>query len=445
MAAGAEPATGTVTRPSRVRYVVLSLTLLLIAVAYLDRVCIATAAPAIRRELGFDAEQMGFVFSAFTLSYALFEIPSGYLADRFGARAALTRIVAWWSLMTALTGLATGFASLLAFRFLFGIGEAGAFPSTARVYARWLPAKERGRAFGLAIATGAVAGAVTMKLVVVLLGFVSWRAAFACFGSVGVVWAALWWLYFRDEPREHPGVNGAELAAIFGDARHPEDGAHRKVPWGAIFRLRSLALLCPMYVCAIYGWYFFLTWMPTYLADGRALGLERAGSLASLPLLGIGAGVLTGGWASDRLAARFGSRARRVPGMVSFPLAALSAGAAALCDDATLSALLLSLAAALGAAGVAPAWAVCLEVGGNHAGVVTAAMNMFGNFGGALCPVVVGVAVKRFGSWPTALATVAGAYAVAAVLWAFVDPERDRLETPEPFGSRLSPARSRSS
>src|SRR5262245_53561226 len=157
---------------------------------------------------------MGMVFSAFTFAYGLFEMPSGWLADRFGARTALMRIVIFWSVMTAATGLVTGFASLIAVRLLFGMGEAGAFPSTARVYARWLSHDERGLAFGFVIMIGAIAGAVTQPLVVLLLPLIGWRTSFMVFGAVGLVWAAAWWIYFRDDPRSHPGVNEAELARI---------------------------------------------------------------------------------------------------------------------------------------------------------------------------------------------------------------------------------------
>jgi ACS family glucarate transporter-like MFS transporter len=404
-------------RASNVRHVVLGLTLSLVALAYLDRVCIATAAPAISRDLGLDPEQMGFVFSAFTLSYALFEVPSGYFADRFGARVALTRIVGWWSLMTAMTGLAAGFTSLLSLRFMFGIGEAGAFPSTARVYARWLPERARGWAFGLAIATGAVGGAATMKLVVWLLAFVSWRVAFSMFGAVGLVWAIVWWWYFRDDPRTHPGVNEAELRVI----GRPSAERAERIPWGLIVRSRSLLVLCFMYACAIYGWYFYLTWLPTYLKDARGFDLARAGTLSALPLLGIALGVWGGGFASDRLAHRFGSSARRLPGVVGFPLAAIATLGAATSPSSESAALLLTLAAGLGAMGVAPAWAVCLEIGGEHAGVISGAMNMFGNLGGTLCPILVGICVKRFSSWPMGLATVALLYVVAALLWLSVD------------------------
>jgi ACS family glucarate transporter-like MFS transporter len=419
------PTTSPSARPeeSRARHNVLGFTLALVAVAYLDRVCIATAAPAIRAELGFDAEQMGLVFSAFTLSYALFEVPSGYFADRFGPRLALTRVVLWWSIMTAATGLAGGLLSLILLRLLFGIGEAGTFPATARVYARWLPERERGSAFGLAIATGAVAGALTMPLVVWLLGLVGWRLAFAAFGSVGFVWAAGWWLYFRDDPRDHAGVSERELALIGAELPVPHPPA---VPWGRIMRLKPLRALCLMYMCAIYGWYFYLTWLPTYLLEGRGLNLRQMGVLSSLPLLGIAAGVSLGGILSDKLARKFGPGARRWPGLVGFPAASAVTLGAAFTPSGTTAAALLGLAAGLGAVGVAPAWAVCLEISGGHAGVVSGAMNMFGNLGGTLCPIVVGVCVKRLGSWPIALATVAVLYLVAAALWLRVSVDEDR-------------------
>ncbi len=218
--------------PTAVRHGVLGLTLALTAIAYLDRVCISTAAPAIKDELHLSDIQMGYVFSAFTLAYALFEVPSGWLADRFGARLMLTRVVTWWSALTAATGLATGFASLLAIRFLFGAGEAGAFPSMARVYSRWLPARERGRAFGLALMTAALGGAATQPLVVALLGWVQWRHTFMLLGVVGLVWAVVWFWWFRDDPHGHGAVNEAELRIIASDPPWP----HQRAPWAAMVR-----------------------------------------------------------------------------------------------------------------------------------------------------------------------------------------------------------------
>lgn len=411
--------------PHGARHRMVGLTLALIGVAYLDRVCIATAAPTIRQELGLSDWQMGVVFSAFTFAYALFEVPSGWLADRFGARITLTRIVLWWSAMTAATGLATGFLSLVALRFLFGLGEAGAFPATARAYARWLPTRERGRTFGLAIMTGAIAGAITQPLVVTMLGLMSWHRAFAVFGSVGLVWAAAWWWWFRDDPRDHPGVSREELALMLRGGA--EDRPHEHIEWSRLTSSRSLAVLCAMYFCAIYGWYFYLTWLPTYLLRARGFDLREAGWLAALPLLAIALGVFLGGWLSDRFTARLGSRrGRRICGLVGLPLAALAILGGIATSDPMTSALLLALAGGAAALGVASAWAVSLEIGGIHAGVVSGAMNMCGNLGGTLSPLVIGFSLERWNSWEAPLVSVAVLYLVAAACWLAIDPT-DRL------------------
>jgi len=408
--------------PSHARKGVVALTLALVAVAYLDRVCISTAAPAIRAELGLDQAQMGMVFSAFTFAYALFEMPSGYLADKFGARKALMRIVLFWSAMTAATGLATGFASLVALRLLFGMGEAGAFPATARAYARWLPATERGRAFGLTIMTGALAGAATQPLVVRLLPLVGWRASFAIFGAVGIVWSALWWGYFRDDPRTHPRVNPEELELI-GAAR--DAPLHGEVPFRLLLRNRTLVALCFMYAGTIYGWYFYLTWLPTYLLEARGFDMKAMGWFSAVPLVGIALGVFLGGVLSDVLPLRLGKRnGRRIQGLVGLPLAAVTVAVAIATPSPVLSALLLALAALLAALGVAPAWTLCVDIGGPHAGIVSGAMNMFGNLGGAMVSLVVGLCLKHLHSYDAAMYSIAVFYLCAAGCWLFVDPEQ---------------------
>jgi MFS family permease len=405
------------------------------AVAYLDRVCISTAAPAIKADLALSDAQMGYVFSAFTLAYALFEVPSGWLADRFGARWMLTRIVLWWSAMTAATGAATGFASLVALRWLFGMGEAGVLPSLTRAFGRWLPARERGRAFGLTIMAAALGGALTQPLVVALLERFTWRQAFPIFGAVGVVWAAAWFAWFRDDPRRHRGVNAAELAAIAGDAGADDAPAHPRVPWRALGG-RSLLALYAMYFGAIYGWYFYLTWLPTYLLRARGFDLKAVGWLAALPLLSIAAGSLVGGALSDVLVRRFGSRAGlRLPGLVGLPLAAVAILAAIAAREPHHAAWFLAAAAGLAALGVAPAWSVCLAIGGRHAGVVSGAMNTFGNLGGVASPIAVGLALEWWGSFDTPLYSVAILYAFAALCWLAIDP-RASLDPATPDAGR---------
>ena len=406
--------------PTRARHTMLGFALAAMAVAYLDRVCISTAAPSIQADLGLSDLQMGTVFSAFTLTYALFEVPSGWLADRFGARVTLTRIVLWWSAMTAATGAATGFGSLVVLRGLFGMGEAGVLPSLTRAFGRWLPLRERGRAFGLTIMAAALGGAVTQPLVALLLGVVSWRMAFPIFGSVGVVWAIAWWRWFRDEPREHRGVDAAELALI---GCEPASERHPRVPWRRLLRNRTMLALCAMYFGAIYGWYFYLTWLPTYLLRARGFDLKAAGALAALPLLGIAAGSLLGGATSDALTRRFGMRTGlRLPGLVGLPLAALAIVGAIHTRQPTAAALYFAAAAGLAALGVAPAWSVCLAVGGRHAGVVSGAMNTFGNLGGVASPLAMGWGLAALGSWDLSLYSVVFFYGLAALCWLGIDP-----------------------
>ena len=417
--------TTSVDAPTRGRHGALAFTLALTAIAYLDRVCISTAAPSIKADLRLTDGQMGYVFSAFTFAYALMEVPTGWMADRFGARAMLTRVVIWWSAMTALTGLAAGFASLFVIRLLFGMGEAGAFPAIARVFSRWLPARSHGRAFGLAVMTGALGGALTQPLVVAMLGVTTWRVAFPIFGGVGLVWAGAWVWWFRDDPHVHKGVNAAELALI--GTERPSSPA--PAPWGRLARSGSLLSLCVMYFGCIYGWYFYLTWLPTYLLEARGFDMKAVGWLAAMPLVGIAIGVLAGGLLSDVLCRRWGVRAgRRLPGLLGFPLAAVAVIGALTTSDPMVAALLLTASAGLAALGVSPAWAACLDIGGGHAGVVTGAMNTFGNLGGAVSPVVVGLSLDRWHSYDAPLVTVAIFYLVAAVAWLGIDATRTLTE-----------------
>ncbi len=199
---------------SRVRYRVLAFAVALAALTYLDRVCIAQTAPAMMRDLGLTNVQMGFVFSAFTIAYAVFEIPTGAWGDRIGSRRVLTRIVIWWSSFTIATAAAYNYASLLVIRFLFGMGEAGAFPNVSKSFSRWFPTAERGTAQGIFFAGAHLGGGLTPLLVAALLSVMTWRLVFVVFGTVGFVWAVAWFQWFRDEPADHPAVNRAERKFI---------------------------------------------------------------------------------------------------------------------------------------------------------------------------------------------------------------------------------------
>jgi MFS transporter, ACS family, glucarate transporter len=254
----------------------------LAAVTYLDRVCIGVLAPSIMRDLGLTTIQMSYVFSAFTLAYAAFEIPTAAWADKIGSRAVLTRIVVWWSAFTLATAAATGYVVLLAIRFLFGVGEAGAWPNAARVFSRWIPSHERGRVQGIFFAGAHLSGGLTPVLVAYLATFLHWRTVFIVFGFVGVIWAAAWYWWFRDEPRDHSSVSPAERDYIEATRGMPPGHAGS---WAQVFRTKSLFPLCLQYVANTYGFYFFITWLPTYLAKARGLEKSELAIFAGMPLL----------------------------------------------------------------------------------------------------------------------------------------------------------------
>ena len=290
-------------QPSRARFTLLRFAFALSAVTYLDRVCIATAATSIREELHLSAVQMGWIFSAFTLAYAVFEIPSGWLGDTIGPRKVLTRIVLWWSAFTMATGAAWNYISLLAFRFLFGAGEAGAFPNASRSFSQWFPTAERGRAHGIIFMGTRLGGALAPPLAIALIAAAGWRASFWIFGSLGVFWAVFWWRWFRDDPSKHPSVNARELQVI--EEGRGNGAEHHELHW-RLFLNANLLFICLTYFAFGYGLYFYLTWLQTYLREARGFSAGQASLLASIVLLSAAGACIIGGFWTDSWVRRYG-------------------------------------------------------------------------------------------------------------------------------------------
>ena len=325
----------------RIRYRVVAFTVALAALTYLDRVCISILAPRIMRDLHLTLLQMSYVFSAFTLAYALFEIPSARWADRVGSRRVLTRIVLWWSTFTVATAAAFSFGTLLSIRFLFGVGEAGAWPNAARVFARWIPARERGRVQGVFFAGAHLSGGFTPMLVAYLATLFPWRAIFILFGCLGFVWALAWYTWFRDEPRDHPSVPASERDLI--ELTRGLASGHA-ANWTDVFRTRSLVPLCLQYVANTYGFYFFITWLPTYLSKSRGLVQTELALFAGMPLVLSALADITGGVATDALSRRFGLRVGRCAvAAVSYSLAAAAMLAGTLVRDGRLAGTLIAV------------------------------------------------------------------------------------------------------
>ena len=405
---------------TRTRYTLLYFACVLSVITYIDRVCIASSAPAIRTELGLDAVQMGWVFSAFTFAYAVFEIPSGWMGDVVGPRKTLMRIVLWWSAFTTLSGLAWNFTSLLVARFLFGVGEAGAYPNISRSFSRWFPVTERGAAHGAVFMSSRIGAAVAPPLVILIISAAGWRASFWIFGSLGVIWSVFWWRWFRDDPSMHPSVNRDELAAITaGTATTPDPRVH----WRDLLDL-NLIWICLMYFCIGYGLYFYLTWLPSYFKEARGFSTQQSAILASAVLLTGACASMTGGWLTDKLTRTYGLKVGRSIGVVAMPLSALCILAAAIAAAPLAAAAFMALAFFFAELCLSPSWSICHDVGGEAAGTVTGAMNTFGNLGGAISPLVVGYSVQLWGSWSTPLVIMACIYLVGATLTILANPRK---------------------
>jgi sugar phosphate permease len=410
-------------RPTGVRHRVLCLAVIVYMITYMDRVCISHAATEISNEYGFDKVTLGWIFSGFNLSYALFQIPGGWLGDRFGPRRVLALFVLWWSAFTAATSLALGRWSMYVVRFLFGMGEAGAFPTATRALSFWLPASERGFAQGITHSGARLGGALTPPIAVALIVAFGWRSVFYVFGLIGVLWAVIWLWYYRDRPEQHGSVNAAEIALIQEDGKTKPTSGRTQVPWEQIVRSGNLRLICAMYFCYNYSFWIYMSWYPTYLQESRGFTLKQMGFWHMVPLIAATIGDTVGGWFSDHLLRRGRNLrfARRAVAIAGFVLAAACILPATLTEDRYLSVALTAGALFFLELTVGVSWAVAMDVGPEYAGSVSGVMNMCGNFGGMLASVAIGYMVK-FINWEAPFLVATGLCMLAALLYLRIDP-----------------------
>ena len=410
-------------KPTRARYWVIVFAITLAVLSYVDRVSISQAAGPISRDLLLSKSQMGLVFGAFALSYALFEIPGGWLGDWMGPRRVLVRIVLAWSTFTALTGAAWSFASLCVVRFLFGAGEAGCFPNLTKAFSVWLPRAERVRAQGIMWAFARWGGAFTPPLVVLVFQYMTWRQAFALFGAFGIIWCVFFLRWFRDDPADHPSLNAAERELL----KEVESLAlsHGDVPWKKLVSSGSVLLLWAQYFCFSYVWYFYITWLPTYLQEFRHLTPRAASVLAVLPLLFGGFGSLVCGFTANHLARRIGNigtsrRSIAAGGMLTSALFILLVTRI---EDPIRAMLAMGFASFANDLVMPVAWNACMDLGGKYAGTVAGSMNMMGNLAGFTAPVIGGYLLQHTaGGWNLLLYLMSGIAVVGALCWAFIDP-----------------------
>ena len=450
-------------RPTRARYLLLVFLGSLAFILYLDRVCISKAEVAIRGELGLSKTQMGFVFGAFTIAYGLFEVVTGRWGDRYGSRGVLTRIVIWWSAFTALTGAVPRFAwstglywpwrdsegslipamvdsflLLVVVRFLFGAGEAGALPNNARVVARWFPLHERGIVQGVVLTAMQLGGASSSIIAGWLIASRGWRESFSIFGAIGAVWAALFYWWFRDDPAEHTAVNSLELQLIrTAGARAPGADQHPPIPWRLVLSSPTVWLLGIIMNCGAFVAYVYMTWMPTYLQEGRGVPEEEVRWMASLVLAGGAAGAFCGGWMSGRIERWTGERlwGRRLMGCIFVAAAGLLLGASVYCESPLAAALCAAAACALAQTQQANWWSVVMSISGRHLGALFGLMNSMGVVGAFLSPIFFGRFVDwreahgfvKRAAWDPAFFLYAAVLVAGGCCWLFVNPTRSAV------------------
>jgi sugar phosphate permease len=419
------------TSPSKGRWYILLLISLMYLITYLDRVNISTAAPEIIKEFGFDKVTMGVIFSAFLWSYALFQVPGGWLSDKFGARRVLAGVVAFWSLMTAATGLAAGATSFKIIRFLFGIGEAGAFPGATRAMQLWYPRSERGFVQGITHSASRAGAAMAPPIVLLIMLNFGWRAAFFICGAIGLLWA-LWWAFsYRNLPEDHGMVNRTELEHIRGvDAsgavNPPQIHKQMQVPWSKLLSSGNMWAVMCAYFTYVYCLWIFLSWLTTYLIEVRHFTLLKGGLLASLPLWAGVIGDTAGGLATDYLLRRTGSAkiARRTVAITGLLGCAVFITPAALTEDAMTAVICLTISMFFLECTIGPSWAVPMDTGGKYSGTVSGMMNMAGNFGGAISPIVFGILAQN-GNWAAPFIVAAALLVAGSAVWAFwIDPDK---------------------
>ena len=402
------------------RYLILSLLVALGMITFLDRICMSVAGSRIIDDLDFSTEQWGWIQGAFILSYGLFQIPLGILADRWGPRAVLVGIVLWWSLFTGLTGLVSGFMVMLGVRFMFGIGEAGAYPGMSCTVARWFPTGQRAMSQGFIWAASRLGGALAPLMVVPVQKVYGWRASFFLLGLIGLAWGMIWYLFARNSPAEQPGIRGSELDEISEGKKPIQKTA---APWGRIVRTKQFWLILSMYWFYVWGSWFYFSWLHTFLVKGRGFSEEQMGLYSALPfVLGTFSNV-AGGYLSDWAAKKIGLRlGRRIIGTVCLALSAILLAGAGLSGDKVSVVLLLSLSFGVMDLMLPSAWAVCLDVGHKYAGAISGAMNTAGNLGGFLCTVLFGYIVKMSNNnYNVPLFVIATMLMISSLLFSRID------------------------
>ena len=400
------------------KYGVLLILSVLSIITFLDRNAISLAGHRITEELGLTEYQFGWILSAFTISYGLFEIPTGLLGDRFGAKKILARVVIWWSAFTVLTGLSGGFASLFLIRFLFGAGEAGAYPNTAIAIRQWFPVIERGRAQAVIWMASRLGGALTPFLVIPLQMQFGWRISFYVLGVLGLIWVIVWLVWYKNKAEEPVGQIVLDTNII------------SKPSWNNWVKSGNFWLLMLMYYCYASGVFFFISWLPKYLQNGRGIPEDQLAYSASLPFFLAAIGCLMGGAISDFLVKKIGLVwGRRLVPLIGLSLSGTSMLLAAFTASNSVAIVFLALGLAFMDITAPVSWAVATELGGKDSGAVTGAMNTAGLLGGTITSLGIGYLITTYGSYKLPVVILGIVLIIGALLWLLIKADKPLVQS----------------
>jgi len=402
------------------------------AISFLDRTNISIAGLQISSEYGLGNQRLGWIFSAFLIGYAGFQVPAGWLASRFGPRLVITLGVVWWGVATALTtlippGISQAVVLLVAIRFALGAGEAVIYPAANQFVARWVPVQERGFINGLIFAGVGAGSGLTPPLLAWFILHHGWRSAFWFSAVIGVIAGAVWWWFARDTPEEDPKVSPSELHLIregIAESAAPAGSAHTAISWGAILRRRDLPALIICYFGFGYTAWIFFSWFFLYMAQVRGFNLKASALFSMLPFLSMTIGCLAGGALSDRLTRAYGLRTGRCGlASVAFFFTAVFLVLGSRVQSPQLAGVILAGGAGALYVSQSSFWSVSADIAGRSSGVFSSMVNMGAQVGGAVTASLTPWVAQRFG-WTTSFAIAAALAALGGVLWMTVHPER---------------------
>ena len=405
-------------QPTRTRYWVVAFALSLAMIMYIQRVAISQAIVPISADLHLDKRQTGLVLGAFGLSYALFEIPMGLLGDKLGVRWVLSQLVLIWSLFTAMTGAVWNLTSLWIMRFLFGAGEAGCFPNLTRMLSAWLPLSERVKAQAVMWAFGRWGGALAPPVAAFVIYHFGWRWGFVALALLGGVWVAAFLPWFRNDPAQHKGVNAEELALL--ESSRALVLHDHGMPWYKLLMQRDIFFLGLQYFGFSYTWYFYVTWLPSWLQQARGLEPGTAAAYSMIPLALGGLGSIVSGFLPL-------SVPRKWVAIGGFFASALLIAIIPHAPGVVVPMMLMGLASFCGDLTMPISWNTCVEIGKQYTATVSSTMNMLGNFAGFVAPVVFGEILQDTGNnWAMVMYTMAAAAIVSGTCWFFLEPDAKR-------------------